>query len=74
MGRCALLMLLVVATWANWAHARTELEVLLEVKAALDPRDNVLMSWGKGRHHCDGSFEGVGCNSGINDHIFVRSS
>lgn len=39
-----------------------EVEVLMEVKAALDPKGEILYSWVKGGDPCSGSFDGVACN------------
>ncbi|KAL4347995.1 hypothetical protein GQ457_17G026030 [Hibiscus cannabinus] len=42
--------------------ARTELQALMDVKAALDPDDKYLSSWTFKGEPCGGSFEGLACN------------
>ncbi|GMI99546.1 hypothetical protein like AT5G51560 [Hibiscus trionum] len=42
--------------------AKTELRVLMDIKAALDPDDKYLSSWTFKGEPCDGSFEGLACN------------
>lgn len=39
-----------------------ELEVLMEIKASLDPENKVLTSWTNNGDPCGGSFDGVACN------------
>lgn len=58
--------LLLLVTWpaAAWVPARPEVEVLLDVKAALDPHGLVLDSWQTGVQPCSGAFDGVLCDSG----------
>lgn len=57
--------LLLLVTWpaAAWVPARPEVEVLLDVKAALDPHGLVLDSWQTGVQPCSGAFDGVLCDS-----------
>ncbi|KAF5731660.1 LRR receptor-like serine/threonine-protein kinase [Tripterygium wilfordii] len=40
----------------------TELDLLLQIKASLDPQDKFLTSWTSDSDPCTGSFEGVACN------------
>jgi hypothetical protein len=56
------LLLLLLLTWP--VTARQEVEVLLDVKNALDPQGMVLMSWQAGGQPCSGDFEGVLCDTG----------
>lgn len=56
------LLLLLLLTWP--VTARQEVEVLLDVKNALDPQGMVLMSWQAGGQPCSGDFEGVLCDPG----------
>lgn len=59
-------LLVLLFTWpaAAWVSERLEVEVLMDVKAALDPDGLVLESWKRGGQPCSGSFEGIFCNSG----------
>ena len=63
-----LTLILLLVTWpaAAWMPARLEEDVLLDVKAALDPHGEVLMSWQAGGRPCSGAFEGVLCDTGYN--------
>jgi hypothetical protein len=72
MMRLAAVVVLLLVTWpaAAWMPARLEEEVLLDVKAALDPHGEALVSWQAGGRPCTGAFEGVLCDSGDN---LVRS-
>ncbi|KAG0632235.1 hypothetical protein M758_1G314200 [Ceratodon purpureus] len=54
-------LLLLMFTWP--VTARLEVEVLLDVKNALDPQGMVLMSWQAGAQPCSGAFEGVLCDT-----------
>nr|APU94880.1 leucine-rich repeat receptor-like protein kinase [Pohlia nutans] len=61
--------LVVVVVWVlvagaavAFVPARLEVDVLLDVKAALDPHSEVLVSWQAGGQPCS-SFEGVLCNA-----------
>ncbi|XP_073394077.1 probable receptor-like protein kinase At2g42960 isoform X2 [Physcomitrium patens] len=58
-------LLVLLFTWpaAAWVSERLEVEVLMDVKAALDPDGLVLESWKRGGQPCSGSFEGIFCNS-----------
>ncbi|KAG0621099.1 hypothetical protein M758_4G269000 [Ceratodon purpureus] len=60
-----LTLILLLVTWpaAAWMPARLEEDVLLDVKAALDPHGEVLMSWQAGGRPCSGAFEGVLCDT-----------
>lgn len=40
----------------------TEVELLLQIKASLDPQNRFLVSWEPNKDPCSGSFEGVACN------------
>ncbi|EEF50375.1 leucine rich repeat receptor kinase, putative [Ricinus communis] len=40
----------------------TELELLMQIKASLDPNNRFLTSWEPNTNPCSGSFEGVACN------------
>ncbi|OMO97377.1 hypothetical protein CCACVL1_04587 [Corchorus capsularis] len=44
------------------AHGNTELRALMELKASLDPTNQVLDSWKNDGDPCSGSFLGVACN------------
>lgn len=67
------LILILIAWRAAVAKAwgvptRPEMEVLLDVKAALDPHGEVLKSWQAGWQPCtNGAFEGVLCDAGDNN-------
>ncbi|KAJ7530662.1 hypothetical protein O6H91_14G013300 [Diphasiastrum complanatum] len=54
--------LLLILSWETIADARDEVQVLLEIKAALDPHGQVLHSWEKGKSPCNGDFLGISCN------------
>lgn len=54
-------LLLLLVSWP--VTARLEVEVLLDVKNALDPQGMVLMSWQVGGQPCSNAFEGVLCDS-----------
>jgi len=60
----------VLISWQEaqaWGPSRPEVEVLLDVKAALDPHSEVLVSWQSGGQPCNaGAFEGVLCDAGEN--------
>lgn len=57
----------VLISWQEaqaWGPSRPEVEVLLDVKAALDPHSEVLVSWQAGEQPCSaGAFEGVLCDT-----------
>lgn len=61
---------LLLISWSAvhaWVPARVEVDVLLDVKAALDPHGEVLVSWQAGGQPCSsGAFEGVLCDAGDN--------
>lgn len=58
---------LLLISWSAvhaWVPARVEVDVLLDVKAALDPHGEVLVSWQAGGQPCSsGAFEGVLCDA-----------
>lgn len=58
-------LLLLLVSWP--VTARLEVEVLLDVKNALDPQGMVLMSWQVGGQPCSNAFEGVLCDSGADN-------
>lgn len=66
MMRLVAFVQLLLVTWpaTAWMSARLEVEVLLDMKAALDPHGTVLMSWQAGERPCSGAFEGVLCDTG----------
>ncbi|XP_059449821.1 LRR receptor-like serine/threonine-protein kinase GSO1 [Corylus avellana] len=53
---------LFLLTSPTWVCGNPELRALMEVKAALDPRNQYLSSWTINGDPCGGSFEGVACN------------
>ncbi|GLT76769.1 hypothetical protein SLA2020_484080 [Shorea laevis] len=57
-----LLSLLIVFVNLRCLHGSSELRALMDMKAALDPKNKHLSSWTINGDPCDGSFEGVGCN------------
>lgn len=62
-------LLLLLVTWP--VTARLEVEVLLDVKNALDPQGMVLMSWQAGAQPCSGAFEGVLCDTGTDNLVII---
>ncbi|XP_038708464.1 LRR receptor-like serine/threonine-protein kinase GSO2 [Tripterygium wilfordii] len=44
------------------ATPTTELDLLMQIKVSLDPRDRFLTSWSFDSDPCSGSFDGVACN------------
>ncbi|XP_038683486.1 probable leucine-rich repeat receptor-like protein kinase At5g63930 [Tripterygium wilfordii] len=60
--RLFLFTLLFFFTNPRWVCPSTELRVLMDMKAALDPEDLLLSSWTINGNPCDGSFEGVACD------------
>ncbi|KAJ7559059.1 hypothetical protein O6H91_04G068000 [Diphasiastrum complanatum] len=55
-------LLLIPNQLGRTAEARGEIDVLLEMKTALDPEGGILTSWTIGKDPCGGSFLGVACN------------
>ncbi|KAL9385600.1 hypothetical protein Peur_022610 [Populus x canadensis] len=57
-----LYLLLLSFTLSQTLSSPTELELLMEIKASLDPQNRLLTSWEANKDPCSGSFEGVACN------------
>ncbi|KAH8488464.1 hypothetical protein Peur_059844 [Populus x canadensis] len=57
-----LYLLLLSFTLSQTLSSPTELELLMEIKASLDPQNRLLTSWETNKDPCSGSFEGVACN------------
>ncbi|XP_011034207.1 PREDICTED: LRR receptor-like serine/threonine-protein kinase GSO1 [Populus euphratica] len=57
-----LYLLLLSLTLSQTLSSPTELELLMEIKASLDPQNRLLTSWETNKDPCGGSFEGVACN------------
>ncbi|KAK1325463.1 putative leucine-rich repeat receptor-like serine/threonine-protein kinase [Acorus calamus] len=63
MGLSLFLSLLLLTFCSPQAvHGNSEVEVLMEIKAALDPHNHILSSWTSEGNPCNGDFEGVACD------------
>ncbi|MBA0587322.1 somatic embryogenesis receptor kinase 1 [Gossypium raimondii] len=60
--RLPLIFFLILFTTQCCFSANTELKVVMEIKAGLDPENKYLSSWTFNGDPCDGSFEGLCCN------------
>ncbi|KDP28763.1 hypothetical protein JCGZ_14534 [Jatropha curcas] len=59
MHRLLFYLFLFLSPTFSWA---AELELLMQIKASLDPQNRFLTSWQHNADPCGGSFEGVACN------------
>ncbi|KAJ6400411.1 hypothetical protein OIU84_015957 [Salix udensis] len=57
-----LFYLLLLCSLSQTLSSPTELELLMQIKASLDPQNRLLASWETNKDPCSGSFEGVACN------------
>ncbi|KAJ6679479.1 LRR RECEPTOR-LIKE SERINE/THREONINE-PROTEIN KINASE-RELATED [Salix purpurea] len=57
-----LFYLLLLCSLSQTLSSPTELELLMQIKASLDPQNRLLASWETTKDPCSGSFEGVACN------------
>ncbi|CAK7347902.1 unnamed protein product [Dovyalis caffra] len=60
--RLLLYLLLLSLSFSQTLSSPTELELLMQIKASLDPQHRFLTSWESKKDPCGGSFEGVACN------------
>ncbi|XP_061967397.1 probable leucine-rich repeat receptor-like serine/threonine-protein kinase At3g14840 [Populus nigra] len=55
-------LLLLSLSLSQTLSSPTELELLMQIKASLDPQNRLLTSWEPSKDPCSGAFEGVACN------------
>ncbi|XP_034905726.1 proline-rich receptor-like protein kinase PERK9 [Populus alba] len=55
-------LLLLSLSLSQTLSSPTELELLMQIKASLDPQNRLLTSWEPNKDPCSGAFEGVACN------------